>query len=121
MGEINNTDYQKIGARIRELRVQRGMSQADLAFTAHISLPHISDIELGKTKMALSTFLKVAEALQASTDVILRPDVPAVKNIYLKELQDLISDCTSSEIDTIIKVVKEVKAGMHAKKNTMDD
>ena len=34
MGEINNTDYQKIGARIRELRVQRGMSQADLAFTA---------------------------------------------------------------------------------------
>lgn len=121
MSEIGKTDYQKIGTRIREIRIQRGMSQADLAFTAHISLPHISDIELGKTKMSLATFLRVAEALQASTDFLLRADVPEVKNIYIKELQDLLSDCTPSEIDTIINIVKEVKAGMHAKKDNFDD
>ena len=121
MSEVEKTDYQKIGARIREIRVQRGMSQADLAFTAHISLPHISDIELGKTKMSLATFVKVAEALQASTDILLRVDVPEVKMIYTKELQDILTDCTPSEIDTIINIVKEVKAGMHTKKDTFND
>ncbi len=121
MSEVEKTDYQKIGTRIREIRVKRRMSQADLAYTAHISLPHISDIELGKTKMSLATFLRVAEALQASTDGLLRPDVPEVKNIYQKELQDLLADCTPSEIDAIINIVKEVKAGMHAKKDNFDD
>ena len=46
---MSSSDYQKIGARIREIRIKNGMSQADLAVAAHISLPHISDIEHGIT------------------------------------------------------------------------
>ena len=75
-------EYKKIGARIREVRIKNGMSQADLSVKAHISLPHISDIELGKTKMLLATFVRITEALQVSADVLLRPDIPQVNNIY---------------------------------------
>ena len=55
-------EYEQIGARIRNARIEQKMSQADLAAKANISLPHISAIELGKTKMLLSTFIRVIEA-----------------------------------------------------------
>ena len=51
-----------VGSRIRAVRTSRGMSQADLAVKAAVSLPLISNIERGKTGMQLETFVKVAES-----------------------------------------------------------
>ena len=48
--EALQREYEQIGARIRNARIERKMSQAELAAKANISLPHISSIELGKTK-----------------------------------------------------------------------
>lgn len=75
-------DLKLVGSRIKAVRISRGMSQADLAVEASVSLPLISNIERGKTGMQLETFVKVAEALQVSADYLLRPDVPEVKAIY---------------------------------------
>ena len=61
-------DLKLIGSRIKAARANRGMSQADLAVKASVSLPLISNIERGKSRMQLETFVKVAEALQVSAD-----------------------------------------------------
>lgn len=114
MDEQILAEYKKIGSRIREIRLSRNMSQADLSDKAHISLPHISDIELGKTMMKLATFIRIAEALQVSADVLLRPDVPAVNSIYQNEFADVLKECTPTEIDSILKIVKELISTMHA-------
>ena len=44
--EALQREYEQIGLRIRNARVDRKMSQAELAAKANISLPHISSIEL---------------------------------------------------------------------------
>ena len=106
-----------VGSRIRAVRISRGMSQADLAVEASVSLPLISNIKRGKTGMQLETFVKVAEALQVSADYLLRPDVPEVKAIYQGEFAELLEDCSASEMETILKIVREVKASMHKKQN----
>ena len=62
--------------------------------------------------MQLETFVKVAEALQVSADYLLRPDVPEVKAIYQGEFAELLEDCSASEMETILKIVREVKASM---------
>ena len=111
--------YVKVGARIRELRIKKKMSQADLSEKAHVSLPHISAIELGKTQMLLGTFLNIAEALQISSDALLRPDIPEVNIIYQTEFAELFSDCTPTELDAILKIVKELKTTLHL--NRIDD
>ena len=72
------SDLALIGSRIKAVRTSKGMSQADLAVKASVSLPLISNIERGKTRMQLETFVKVAEALQVSADHLLRADVPEV-------------------------------------------
>ena len=121
MDEKSMAEYRKIGARIREIRTSKGMSQADLATLANISLPHISEIEHGKTKMLLATFIRVTEALQVSADVLLRPDIPQVNSIYQNEFSDVLGDCSPSEIDAILKIVKELKATLHTQKNSFDE
>ena len=108
-------DLKLVGSRIKAVRISRGMSQADLAVEA--SLPLISNIERGKTGMQLETFVKVAEALQVSADYLLRTDVPEVKAIYQGEFAELLEDCSASEMETILKIVREVKASMHKKQN----
>ena len=92
-------DLKLVGSRIKAVRISRGMSQADLAVEA-------SD-----------TCVKVAEALQVSADYLLRPDVPEVKAIYQGEFAELLEDCSASEMETILKIVREVKASMHKKQN----
>lgn len=110
-------DLKLVGSRIKAVRISRGMSQADLAVEASVSLPLIRNIERGKTGMQLETFVKVAEALQVSADYLLRPDVPEVKAIYQGEFAELLEDCSASEMETILKIVREVKASMHKKQN----
>lgn len=113
-------EYKKIGARIREIRLQKHMSQANLADKANIHLSHISDIENGKSTLLLPTFIRITEALQVSADVLLRSDIPEVNNLYKSEFAEILEDCTPSEIDSIINIVKEVKRSMHSPKNNKD-
>ena len=111
------SDLALIGSRIKAVRTGKGMSQADLAVKASVSLPLISNIERGKTRMQLETFVKVAEALQVAADHLLRADVPEVKTIYQGEFAELLEDCSASEMETILNIVREVKASMHKKQN----
>jgi transcriptional regulator with XRE-family HTH domain len=52
-----------IGARIKELRRSKGMSQEALAEKTGISSKYISSIERGKENPTLDTFIKLADAL----------------------------------------------------------
>ncbi len=110
----------EIGKRIRDIRTNKNMSQADLADKANISLSQISGIETGKSSMRLTTFIGIVEALQVSADVLLRTDIPEVNNIYKSEFAELLEDCTPIEIESILKIVKEVKKSMHSLKSNVD-
>ena len=118
MNDKDTALYKALGIRIREARLSLGMSQAALSENSHVSLPHISDVELGKKKLRLDTFIRIAEALQVSTDVLLRPNVPQVQSIYASELSEVLKDCTPAEADSLLKIVREVKATL---KNPPDD
>lgn len=110
-------DWKQIGSRIRAARSGKGMSQANLAVKASVSLPLISNIENGKTRMHLDTFVKIAEALQVSTDQLLRADVPEVKVIYQSEFADVLDGCSASEMEAILNIAREVKSSMHRQQN----
>lgn len=116
----SNNEIKQIGQRIRATRIAKGMSQADLAFETDISLPHISDIELGKKQMSLLTFCKIINVLQVSADEILRPNIPKVNQIYQSEFTELLSDCSPAEIESILNIVKEVKISLHKKPTDND-
>lgn len=117
MADTDMELFKHIGSRIKDARVKQKMSQAELAEKAHLCLPQISSLELGKVKMNLFTFIKVIEALQVSADSILRLDTPEGNLVYQNEFSELLSDCTAAEMESILKIVKELKITMHSKKD----
>mgnify|MGYP001110255293 CR=1 FL=1 len=64
-------DYIAIGKRIKQLRKQRNMSQEVLASRIAVSVPHMSNIENGKTKFSLPVLLSLTSALEVTPDVLL--------------------------------------------------
>lgn len=114
------TMLKQIGQRIREARLSKNMTQNDLAFAAHISTSNISDIELGKSRIWLTTFVKIVEVLQVSADSLLRSDVPEVNDLYQQEFAELLDDCTPSEFEAIMQIVQQLKITLRTQKNNDD-
>lgn len=60
------------GTRIRELRLEKGLTQRELAGKVGVSFPHISKIEVGAEPAGGELISKLAEALDADADELYR-------------------------------------------------
>lgn len=65
-----HTDRAKIGARIREIRDERGIEAKDLAKLAGIDASNLSRIENGKYSVGFDILAKIATALGKKVDFI---------------------------------------------------
>ncbi len=62
-----NIEIQKqLGARIRELRVKKGLTQEEFAQECNLHRSHMGEIERGETNVTLSTLHTVAKVLGTS-------------------------------------------------------
>jgi len=55
---------QRFGARVRQLRKARGLSQEALALEAGLDRSYVGSIERGESNVALINIHRIAEALQ---------------------------------------------------------
>ena len=85
----------KLHERLRELRSERGLRLKDVAETAGISVPYLSDLERGRTNPSLETLQTLAGAYNITVHDLLEgvefygnPTVGALP----KGLSDLMSD-----------------------------
>ena len=60
-----------IGQRIRELRVKRGQTQAQLAGSAGLNRAYIVSVERGKQNISMAVVIKIANALAVPTEQLL--------------------------------------------------
>jgi len=65
-----HTDRTRIGARIREIREERGMDAKELAKLAGIDAANLSRIENGKYSVGFDILAKIATALGKKVDFI---------------------------------------------------
>ncbi|HWX98768.1 MAG TPA: XRE family transcriptional regulator [Mycobacterium sp.] len=67
----------RVRKRLRELRMQHGLTLEDVAARASIDISTLSRLESGKRRLALDHLPRLAQALSVSTDELLRaPEVP---------------------------------------------
>jgi transcriptional regulator with XRE-family HTH domain len=62
----------RLGKRIRELRVERGWRQIDLAVHAELSKTHICELETGKREVGLEALDRIALALDTRASDVLK-------------------------------------------------
>jgi len=65
-----NEDLQKLGKKIRQLRVDKGLSQEDLADVCGFDRTYISLIERGKRNLSFTNLCAFARGLNVTVSVL---------------------------------------------------
>lgn len=102
-------DYIIIGKRIREIRIQRGMTQSLLAEKSGIEPSNISHIERAATKVSLPTLISIANALQVTLDELVYDNLVKSSRVSIDIINDLLLDCTPDELADLAEIIKTVK------------
>lgn len=69
--KINEYDYAPIGARIKNARQMRKLTQEAVAEKLNVSCQHISEIERGLSGLSLSSLIQICKVLDVDADYIL--------------------------------------------------
>ena len=102
-------DYNGIGTRIREARLKKGWTQAVLAERSGIEPSNISHIERAATKLSLPTLVSIANALESSLDELVYDNLKKSSHVSLSLINEIISDCSPSELKAIAEMIKTTK------------
>ena len=111
-----NERLRDIGKRIQKTRKEKGLSQSALAELINISTPYLSDIENGKVSYSVTILMDITEALQVSADWLLRSNTPTTNTIQLQEVNNVLSDCTPEEAESLLHLLTETKKAIRKSK-----
>lgn len=107
-------DYADIGSRIRTVRLERKMTQEQLANAVNLGVTHISHIETGSSVPSLQSFIAILNALNCSADELLCRELVTTAGIKNNWLAELVSDCSIEEVKVISDTLKAMKASIRA-------
>lgn len=110
---MKDKNFVNLGKRIREKRLSRNLTQEALAEKADVGTTHISHIETGCTKLSLTTFISIANALDVSADELLCDCINQASNVYETEISLLLKNCSTKEICFMHDLVKNTLISLH--------
>jgi transcriptional regulator with XRE-family HTH domain len=67
-----NSESEKLGKNLKRIRIEKGISQGDIARELDVSRSFVSNIENGKTNPTLSTITKIAKAVGVLTGDLMK-------------------------------------------------
>lgn len=108
-------DYVIIGKRIKELRKNKGITQAQLAEMSGVEPSNISHIERAATKLSLPTLVSIANSLDSTLDEIVYGNLNKSSHVSVMLIDKLLSDCSASELRSIAEVIKTTKIVLRTK------
>lgn len=106
-------NFMLIGLRIKELRIQKRMSQAALAEHIDMSATFISHIEAAKKQASLESLVRIANAFGVTVDHLLTGNQTNDSAGYRTDMAHLLDDCTSYEKQIIYDVALAMKKSLH--------
>ena len=101
-------DYNIIGARIKEARLAKNLTQEDLSEKLDISVAFLSRVERGNSHINLKRLNQVCEILDISEGYLLN-GVSSNQNNYLEEdFAKLLKSCSPEKQKMIYNVAKTI-------------
>ena len=105
----NGLDFKLIGSRVRDFRLDHGLTQEKLAEAAGLSVPYVSHIERGARKASISTLIKIASALDVTVDALLLGWQSNEVVPLDSDVKSLFGDCSPRERQTLLEITFAVK------------
>ena len=114
----SNQLYCRVGARIREIRESRGLTQKELASRISLTRTSIANIETGRQKIQLHTLYEIAAALNIELSTLL-------PRVYLGPKTDLLEalpeDLDKDDKAWIISLIRRDRSKEHDARSTQTD
>lgn len=109
---MKDEEYYEIGQRIRRFRKVRGLSQEQLAEQVNISTTHMSHIETANTKLSLSVFIDIVNALNVRADDLLYDFPRPGAGDFADELQSVLNECDATRAKIVVDVSRAVRQAL---------
>ncbi len=98
-------DFEKIGQRIREVRISKGLTQAYVAAYAGVNTSHISNIENNRVKVSLTLLVNISNAMDISVDYLLSDEYIKPENALDHSLFVEIQKCSPAMKERLFKII----------------
>lgn len=102
-------DFKVIGRRIKEERMNKGLSQAQLAEIMDISVAYVSRVEVGKTEISLKRLSEICDILQIESSRILEGANNQEAGYLEQEFKEVLSECDTKRKNLIYTMAKLIR------------
>ncbi len=102
-------DYSLIGLRVKEVRKQSLITQAQLAEMTELSISYISHIETAQKKASLESLVRIANALGITVDELLNGNQLNNPTEYQTDIDLIMADCSQTEKRLMYELIQSTK------------
>ncbi len=114
-----STEPQLIGSLVKKARLERKMTQQQLAEAAGLSTTFISNIENGRQSMNVHALIALSDALDVPADALIR-DNPLSASRTAREIEKELTSCTPKEREVLLQLIQTMKKSISSLKGTTD-
>ncbi|HDF2797372.1 TPA: helix-turn-helix transcriptional regulator [Clostridioides difficile] len=105
-----------IGNRLKKQRKELDLTLEDISDLTGLSKGYISNIEKGIKSPSLITFIKLINALNVSSDHILKNENKISKlQITTNNIDEIINDLDVKELNLLIDIIKSIRKNRNIK------
>ena len=106
-----NSDREKIAARLKEARIQAGLSQAQAADKLGLQRPAISEIEAGNRKVSAEELIQFADLYKVDTSWLLLRDaeIDAYMSQEMKFAARELSKMKDEDREKLMDIIKMLR------------
>ena len=103
---VYDIDFSYIGKRIRDIRIEKRLTQEYIADYADVNVSHISNIENNKVKISLTLLINVCNALGVSIDFLLQNEYSNPSCGIETELMHVLKNMPLEKQKTLLRIAK---------------
>ncbi len=102
-------NYKFIGTRLRAARLNKNLTQKQVAAMVDVGVTHISHIETGTTIPSTKLLVELMDLLDCEPNEVLAMETKRARYALNNWLSDLVADCSEDEIKIITDTVLALK------------
>ena len=103
---LQKLDFKFIGQRIKEVRIEKHLTQEYLAKMTDVNVSHISNIETNKVRVSLTLLVGICNALGVTLDYLLENEYHSPTSATEKELFNTIKGMDNAKLEILLRIAK---------------
>ncbi len=104
---MTQDDYEKLGSKRKELRIQNNLTQAEVAASLDVTPGYISNVENNRTAMSLRILVYYAKLLNISLDALVgKIDSEYQASALDREIMDELAQMNANDKERLLQTIR---------------